>query len=267
MASVDEHIQPSPWLCHKRKFLFLTILIQGPKQPGIDIDVFLEPLMEDMQNLWDHGVEMWNEYRQETFTLYAIIFVTINDYPALFSVSGQMKGKTACVVCLSGTKYVYLKGCMKTVYMGHRRWLLRSHKYRKMAEYFDGTNEKGFAPQPAMGTTVFEMCMMVKFKLGKKSKGGVDNSKRGRKEVIDTTEDVDVPFKKISIFFKYLPYWKDLAVCHAIDGMHIKKNVFESIMGFLGLSGKVKDGLKSRKDLVDLKIRPELHPQERPSGK
>jgi len=40
-----------PWLCHKRKYLLLTILIQGPKQPGIDIDVFLETLLEDMQIL------------------------------------------------------------------------------------------------------------------------------------------------------------------------------------------------------------------------
>jgi hypothetical protein len=34
----------STWLCQKRKYLFLSILIQGPKQPCIDIDVFLEPL-------------------------------------------------------------------------------------------------------------------------------------------------------------------------------------------------------------------------------
>ena len=138
--------------------------------------------MEDMQKLWDHGVRMRDEYRREKFTLKAIIFVTINDYPALFSVSGQIKGKTACVICLSGTKYVYLKGSTKTVYMGHRRWLLRSHKYRKMAEYFDGTNEKYFAPQPATGTIVFEMCQKVKFKLGKKSKVGVDEPSKKRKE-------------------------------------------------------------------------------------
>jgi hypothetical protein len=29
------------WLCHKRKYLMLSILIQGPKQAGIDIDVLL----------------------------------------------------------------------------------------------------------------------------------------------------------------------------------------------------------------------------------
>jgi hypothetical protein len=79
------------------------------------------------------------------------------------------------------------------------------------------------------------MCQKVKFKLVKKSKGYVDdNSKRGRKEA-ETTENIDVPFKKMSIFFKYLPYWEDLTVCHAIDGMHLQKNVFESTMGFLGL--------------------------------
>jgi hypothetical protein len=39
------------WLCHKRKYLMFSILIQGPKQAGIDIDVFLEPLMKDMTKL------------------------------------------------------------------------------------------------------------------------------------------------------------------------------------------------------------------------
>jgi hypothetical protein len=74
---------------------------------------------------------MWDEYRRETFTLKAIIFVTINDYPALFSLSGQKKEKTGCVVCLNGTIFVYLKGSHKTVYMGHRRCLLRTHRKGK----------------------------------------------------------------------------------------------------------------------------------------
>jgi hypothetical protein len=49
--------------------------------------------MEEMEKFWKHGVEMWDEYRRETFTLKAIIFVTINDYPTLFSLSGQKKRK------------------------------------------------------------------------------------------------------------------------------------------------------------------------------
>jgi hypothetical protein len=39
------------WLCYKRKYLILSILIQGLKQAGTDIDVFLEPHMEDMAKL------------------------------------------------------------------------------------------------------------------------------------------------------------------------------------------------------------------------
>jgi hypothetical protein len=40
----------------------LFILIQGSKQADINIDVFLEPLMEDMIKLWNEGVRMWDRY-------------------------------------------------------------------------------------------------------------------------------------------------------------------------------------------------------------
>jgi hypothetical protein len=43
-------------------YLLLTTLISGPKHAGVNIDVFLEPFMEDMQKLWKHGVNVWDEY-------------------------------------------------------------------------------------------------------------------------------------------------------------------------------------------------------------
>jgi len=49
--------------------------------------------------------------------------------------------------------------------------------------------------------------------------------------------------------------------------MHLQKNVFDSTAGFFGISGKVKDGLKSRKDMVALGIRKDLHPVPHPNGK
>lgn len=46
--------------------------------------------------------------------------------------------------------------------------------------------------------------------------------------------------------------------------MHIEKNVCESIVGtILHVKGKSKDGLKSRKDLQEMGIRPDLHPEPR----
>ena len=36
-----------PWLCMKQKFIMMTALIPGPKQPGNEIDVYLRPLVEE----------------------------------------------------------------------------------------------------------------------------------------------------------------------------------------------------------------------------
>ncbi|XP_060202613.1 uncharacterized protein LOC132631031 [Lycium barbarum] len=37
-----------PWLCMKQEFFILSMLIPGPKGPGNNIDVFLEPLIEEL---------------------------------------------------------------------------------------------------------------------------------------------------------------------------------------------------------------------------
>ena len=37
-----------PLLCMKRKYMMLSMMISGPRQPGNDIDVYLNPLIEDL---------------------------------------------------------------------------------------------------------------------------------------------------------------------------------------------------------------------------
>jgi hypothetical protein len=78
----------------------------------------------------------------------------------------------------------------------------------------------------------------------------------------------DSPFKKQSIFIRYLHYWKEFHIVHAIDTMHVEKGVLESTIGLLlDIPNKTKDGLCARKDLQALEIREELHSQERPNGR
>jgi hypothetical protein len=78
----------------------------------------------------------------------------------------------------------------------------------------------------------------------------------------------DSPFKKQSIFVRYLPYWKEFKIGHAINTMHVEKSVFESTIDLLlDIPSKTKDGLSARKDLQALEIREELHSQERPNRK
>ena len=40
-----------PWLCLKDDNILLTLLIPGPRQPGNDIDIYLEPLVEGNVNV------------------------------------------------------------------------------------------------------------------------------------------------------------------------------------------------------------------------
>jgi hypothetical protein len=54
--------------------------------------------MEDMQKLWENGVNVLDEYKKEHFNLMAIIFCTINDNPAHLALTEQVTGKIGCGV-------------------------------------------------------------------------------------------------------------------------------------------------------------------------
>ena len=74
----------------KRKYMMMPVLIQGPTQPGNDIDMYQRQLVDELLLLWkNEGVCVWDEYKQENFDLRALLFVTINDCPALSNLSGQ----------------------------------------------------------------------------------------------------------------------------------------------------------------------------------
>jgi hypothetical protein len=68
------------WMCMKRKFIMMSVLIQGPKQPGNDIDVYLRPLVDELLLLWKKEcVRVWDKNKQENFNLRALLFITTND--------------------------------------------------------------------------------------------------------------------------------------------------------------------------------------------
>jgi hypothetical protein len=158
------------------------------------------------------------------------------------------------------TESIYLPSSSKLVYMRHRRFLPPKHRYRQWRSHFDGMAENGEALKHRDGKFVFEMINNIKVVFGKPVKG--TKRKKRKKPTKDS------PFKKQSIFFRYLPYWKEFEIGHAIDTMHAEKAVFKSTISLLwDIPCKTKDGLSAPKNLQALEISEELHPQKRSNGK
>nr|ABA97282.1 transposon protein, putative, CACTA, En/Spm sub-class [Oryza sativa Japonica Group] len=229
----------------------------GPKQPGNDIDVYLRPLVEDLKQLWKkEGVPVWDEDKQEEFNLRALLFVTINDWPALSNLSGQSnKGYKACTHCMDETESTYLKHCRKVVYMGHRRFLAANHPVRKKGKHFEHKADHRTKPKHRSGKTVFTMVKDLKVVFGK----GPGS------QHIESEDGHAAMWKKNSIFWE-LPYWEFLDVRHAIDVMHLTKNLCVNLLGFLGVYGKSKDTLEARNDLKHMEQRGDLHPEPKEKG-
>nr|GEU59306.1 hypothetical protein [Tanacetum cinerariifolium] len=76
-----------PWICMKETSFILTMLILGPKSPAKDIDVFLQPLIRELQTLWS-GVWTRDVVTCPDFKMKAALLWTINDFPARSSLSG-----------------------------------------------------------------------------------------------------------------------------------------------------------------------------------
>src|SRR5688572_7949415 len=95
----------------KQKFIMMPVNIQGPKQLGNDIDVYLTSLVDELLLLWkEEGVRVWDEDKNDTFNLRVLLFVTINDWLALGNLFGQTnKRYRASTHCLDDTCIMYLK--------------------------------------------------------------------------------------------------------------------------------------------------------------
>jgi hypothetical protein len=88
-----------PWACMEESNFMMALLIPGPASPGKDFDVFLEPLVEDLLDLWA-GVRAYDAKTGKLFKLHAAVLWCVHDYPALSTLSGRTtKGYFACTHC------------------------------------------------------------------------------------------------------------------------------------------------------------------------
>lgn len=246
-----------PWMCMKREFLFLTVLIPGPSNPKGRIDVYMQPLIDDLKLLWNSGVMTYDVSLQQNFVMKACLLWTINDFPAYGMLSGWMTmGRLACPICMESTKAFTLQHSHKTTFFDcHRQFLSPDHCYRRNKTAFRKSKDETSSPPKRL--TGEEMWERVK----------------DLPSIIGPPSD-DFPgygllhnWTKQTIFWQ-LPYWKTNLLPHNLDVMHIERNVFLNILyTIMDTKGKTKDTCNARLDLADICRRKDLELQDVGGGK
>ncbi|TYK06226.1 uncharacterized protein E5676_scaffold237G00230 [Cucumis melo var. makuwa] len=56
-----------PWKCMKAPFTFLSLLIPGPRSPGKEIDIYLQPLIDELNELWVDDIQTYDSFSASFF--------------------------------------------------------------------------------------------------------------------------------------------------------------------------------------------------------
>ena len=245
-----------PELCMTTPYMFLTLIIPGPHNPKGKIDVYLQPLMDELKLLWNEGVLTYDISKKQNFVMRAALMWTINDFPAYAMLSGwSTAGRLACPYCMSQSKAFRLKyGGKYSWFDSHRQFLPLDHPYRRNKDAFlKNRVEKSQPPVRLSGDDVWEeVSNLPKItEVGSCSCPGFGDYHNWTKQ---------------SIFWE-LPYWKTNLIRHNLDVMHIEKNVFDNVFNtVMDIKDKTKDNVKARMDLKEYCRRKDIELHQLPNG-
>jgi len=157
-----------PWMCMEQSSFILSMIIPGKRAPGNDIDVYLQPLIEELKELWNTGIKTFDSYGSEMFDMHAAILWTISDFPGIGTLFGwNTHTGLACPRCNFDTTPKKLIKGGKFCFMSHRRWLDGRHRFRLARMRFDGTIENRNPPLAISGYDVLQQVQNLNVEFGK----------------------------------------------------------------------------------------------------
>ena len=68
--------------------MFQSILVLGPKNSKDKLNVFLQPLIAELNHLWDVGVNTYDISKKQNFMMRAALMWTVSDFPTYSMLSG-----------------------------------------------------------------------------------------------------------------------------------------------------------------------------------
>jgi hypothetical protein len=197
-----------PWLVTKKYFVMLLLLIPTKVSlTGLNVDVFIQPLIDELQQLWSRTGVLTRDARaymgRAHFNMRAVLMWTLHDFPAYGLISGlTTKGFKACPVCGPHTVSRRSKILRKNVYCNcHRRYLPEDHYFRGADVAFDGEACHEMPGEPLTGNQTIRR--------GSQSEAYIDGG--------GTEKDDDFPakehgVKRVSALYQ-LPYWRVSIPC------------------------------------------------------
>lgn len=231
--------------CMKDEFMFLTLIIPGKDHPGVNLNVMLEPLIEELKELWE-GVEAYDSFMKQKFKLRAAYLWSIHDYLAYGIFAGwRVSGRLGCPICGKETDCFWLDKGGKFCYFDcHRSFLPLNHPFRLQAHEF--RKDTIVTKEPPKRRTGWEIAEELSNLVRNEDGDGF----AGFGKTHNWTH-------KCGLW--ELPYMRALQLPHNIDVMHQERNMCEALFNtVMDFPDKTKDNFKARVDLGNICNRPTL---------
>jgi hypothetical protein len=230
--------------CLKEGFIFHALVILGPKEPKKQMNIFLQPLFEELKKFWS-GVDAYDSHLNCRFNLCAAYLWSIHDYLGYGKFAGWcVHGWLNCPICMDDSDAYRLEHGKKVTFFDcHRRFLPLSHFFRgDRKSFMKGKRVRKGPPKKKLGADITQMLDDLKESGNGKFEGYSENHNWMNKSCLWE-----------------LPYAKALILPHNIDLMHQECNVAKSIISMcLYIISFSKDNMNARKDLAALYDHPLL---------
>jgi len=75
-------------------------MISSPRQLGNNIVIYLSPLIDNLNMFWQTLVNVFDTYCEDNFSLYMMLFFTIDDFSIYGNFNGfNVNSHYACPIC------------------------------------------------------------------------------------------------------------------------------------------------------------------------
>jgi hypothetical protein len=241
-----------PNKCLKEGFIFLALVILGPKELKKQMNLFLQPLFGELKKLWQ-GVDVYDSHLKCRFNLRAAYLWSIHDYLGYGKFADWcVHGRLNCPICMDDSDACMLKHGKKVTFFNcHRRFLPLSYPFRGDRKSF--TKGKIVRKGPP------------KQKLRADNTKMLDDLKESENGEFDGYGENNNWTHKCCLW--ELPNAKALILPHNIDLMQQERNIAESIISMcLDVTALSKDNINARKDLAALCDHPLLEVKTNAKG-